>query len=378
MFESSGGCPIHSPTKVMRHGYARDERDGGVAIFDGVAVAVARGREEVSWRDVRTNPNARAAHRIRLDDAATFPIADAYGFPRIWPVHGHQRARHIALAVPLAPGSHPGAPVTPAISIAGYAKRALVGSWEIDATEWIAPAAARGLHAVRPAPGHRLHLGLDGAASICGRISVDAMASRSATRDERFRIDCGRCRSTSHVAGLQDEQLARFGALSERVGLLEAATMAQIWPRMSVREPKSFPLVLDGMVGAVIYQMPGSPDPMHVLEVLRRHTGVVSAESRSWMIEMVRPRVVAAVRQLRANGSTVSDAVDAKGLRLLRYLPAPDAADTLVSALLDHGPVPALEPMALRLAEEAGGQATDQIIRWRRIHRIAAALGGGR
>ena len=132
------------------------------------------------------------------------------------------------------------------------------------------PADVVDLVALTPLSGGRTHIGRRGdARTACGRLPL-----RGEPRP-LGRVDCLRCLRASVVADRLDQQHHSYPALVALAGPVLAAAAAQLWRRLAHRDPGMHPELLDSMVGAIAYRLPGAPEPDDVLVLVRRHLDVV-------------------------------------------------------------------------------------------------------
>jgi hypothetical protein len=238
----------------------------------------------------------------------------------------------------------------------------------------LSPAPTVGLIGCRPLAGGRIHVALFGQAmTVCGRLPV------SGALVDPGRVDCLRCRRSDELGRRFAAQLAGHDRLLEVVDPLTAAALAGWWPRLDHRDPGDLPLLLDAMAGARLHALPGAPTTDQVLRQVRRHRSVASDAVRDWAAGQARPRLEQQLRRLLldAGGDRVSAVRRELALAGALLEPA-DLAETLVTLLERHGPVPSLEPLVLDIARRAGDAASDRVQRWRRLHGVAAALQPGR
>jgi hypothetical protein len=258
--------------------------------------------------------------------------------------------------------------------LAGRHGRTGYGPWRVAGIAVVPPADVADLTACRPLSGQRIHLGVIGQRmTVCGRLPMQGDPTAPGA------VDCLRCLRSSLVVARHDRQLSHHDGLAALSDTLVAGAADRLWRRLAHRDPGTFPALLDSMVGAIVHQLPGAPSVDETLMQVRRHRDVASPAVGTWAAEEARQRLTRRLPLFAATHPTRLDAPTASQLGLASDLLDPaDAAEVLVSVLEDHGPAPALEPIALRAARRAGDTASERVVRWRRIQSVAQALGSPR
>lgn len=322
-----------------------------MGVFDGVAVAVHTDVEVV------LDPGGGF---LRLPDGSLARRTRPPGFPtRLLDASDASDGRPVLVLEPVGPevagvvGAHPGPPE-------------LGDAWRV-----VPPAVVDRLVACRPLPGPRVHLGIRGEATTrCGRLPLRGAPEPAG------RATCRSCLSDPEVAERHDVQLAEHPVLLTVLDTFTAGATDRLWVRYAHRDPGMLPALLDAMIGARELLLPGAPGHDEVLAAVRTHREVASSPVRDWAAQQARmqltavlPRLVA--RHPRSVGADVRGALD----QAVALLDPTDAAELLVGLLEEQGPAPVLESVALQAAERAGEVASPRVVRFRRRHAVAAALG---
>jgi hypothetical protein len=268
------------------------------------------------------------------------------------------------------PGSRPGPPIR-VEPLAGRRGRTGHGSWRVAEVAVVPPVHVDDLVGCRPLSGQRVHLGVVGQAmTVCGRLPMQGGPAAPGA------VDCLRCLRSTLVVGRHDAQLAHHDRLVALSDTLVAGAADRLWLRLAHRDPGSLPALLDSLVGALVHHLPAAPTVDEILVQVRRHRDVASPAVRAWAAEEARQRLTRRLPLFAATHPTRLDGPTASQLAMASDLLEPaDAAEVLVGLLEDHGPAPALEPLALRAARRAGDAASERVVRWRRIQDVARALG---
>ena len=247
------------------------------------------------------------------------------------------------------------------------------GRWWVARASVLPPVQTRGLIAATPVVGARTHLTPSGGSvALCGRVPV-----RSPLGPARS-ADCPACLRSDTLRARLDAQLAHHAALADHAGALTAGAAARWWPRLArLAGPADGP-VGDAAVGLLHHGLPGAPDIDTALTVVADQVTHVAEVTRRWAAVEVEQRLRGVLRATLPRHPRQLD-TDLHDLLATAevLLDAATLADLLVGALEELGPAIALEPVAARLAAAAGPAATERVRRWRRLQRVAAALGGG-
>ncbi len=355
-----------------------------VGRFDGVALAaVTPGQRRPDQSTAHDGPPI-----VRLPDGGRALLVQPLGMPRTLPVLAPADADGpcrtgtdawrptstdrgiVEVAVfgleppPWSASATPGRELTTAVRQRGG---------DVDRLAVLPPVVVADLVAVAPLRGGRTHLGVHGAATTaCGRLPLRGQPAPPG------QADCLRCLRAASVAERLDRQHAHYPLLVALAGPLLAGAATRLWQRLAHRDPGTHPELLDAMVGAVAYRLPGAPDTDDILPLIRRHLDAASPEVRHWAAQQSLTRLDREVRRLAVRHPTKLPPGAEQQLALNSGVMDPAAAaEVLVAALEEVGPAPALEPVALRVATRAGAEVCDRVERWRRRHRVAAALGSG-
>ena len=259
-----------------------------------------------------------------------------------------------------------------AVPLARLGEGLLADGCEVAALAWMPPVDVADLVSCRPLGGQRTHVGVRGApTTVCGRLPLQGPAGSLG------KVDCLRCLRSHVVADRLGAQLGYHGGLVALAGPLVAGVAARLWLRLGHRNPRELPALLDAMVGAIVFGVPGAPEVEATLATVHRYRQVASPPVRRWAQGHARRRLSWALRHvLPQRPQRLPEALDEE-LRVARdLLPTAEAAEVLVAALEEHGPAVAIEPIALQAAVNAGQAASPRVRRWREIHEVAGALSG--
>lgn len=354
--------------------------------FDGVALIAVGGTDDASraaGRRALVDRVARTAH-LRLADGRIVGVRRPFGFPATLPTDAGHRGGEAVVVVGLLAASPPrGSPDghaprgshgghVPSLGGLGQLAAPTATGWWVEDLAVVPPVRITDLVACRPLAGGGVHAALVGhAMTLCGRLPVrgDLVAPGA--------VDCRRCLDSEEVSARHDRQLAQHGALVELVGPLAAGVADRLWQRLGHRDAAEVPALLDAMVGAITLRVPGAPSTDTTLAHIRRHRTVASEPVRRWAAAEARERLTRGLIRSVATHPVLLDRDTQERLDLAADLVDPaQTAEVVIDVLDQHGPAPALEPVALHLATRAGDAASPRVERWRRIHQVARALAG--
>lgn len=345
--------------------------------FDGVALIAVGGTDDASraaGRRALVDRVSRTEH-ARLADGRIVGVRRPFGFPATLPPDVGDRGGEAVVVVGLLAAPPPrGAHGGHAPSLGGLRQLAAptATGWWVEDLAVVPPVWIADLVACRPLIGGGVHAAVVGhAMTLCGRLPVrgDPVAPGA--------VDCPRCLCSDEVSARHDRQLAQHGALVEFVGPFAAGVADRLWQRLGHRDAADVPALLDAMVGAITLRVPGAPSADTTLAHIRRHRTVASEPVRRWAAAEARERLTRGLIRSVATHPVVLDRDTQERLDLAADLVDPaETAEVVIDVLDQHGPAPALEPVALHLATRAGDAASPRVERWRRIHRVARALAG--
>lgn len=258
------------------------------------------------------------------------------------------------------------------VDLADLHGRTAAGPWSVGAVALVPPARTGDLQGCRPLDRGRTHVGRRGQAmTLCGRLPLrgDPVVPGA--------VDCLRCLRSDELSARHDRQVAHHGALVELAGPLTAGVADRLWQRLAHRDAAEVPALLDAMVGAIMLGVPGAPTAEATLVQIRRQRAVASGPVQRWAAAEARERLTRGLIRSAATHPVHLDPDTRERLAVAADLVDPaETAEVVVRVLEEHGPAPALEPIALHLAERAGDAASPRVDRWRRIHAVARALAG--
>lgn len=359
--------------------------------FDGVALLGVIGpgeRARAAGRDALID-RLEAHPRVLVPGHGLAQVRRPFGFPHLLPADpmgdatdGLLGATTASDAVVVLAGLAPAGELprgttrslADPVDLADLHGRTATGPWAVGAAAIVPPARTGDLQGCRPLDGGRTHVGRRGQAmTLCGRLPLrgDPVVPGA--------VDCLRCLRSDELSARHDRQLAYHGALVDLAGPLTAGVADRLWQRLAHRDADEVPALLDAMVGAITLGVPGAPTAEDTLAHIQRHRAVASEPVRRWAAAEARERLTRGLIRAAATHPVRLDPRTRERLAVAADLVDPaETAEIVVRVLEEHGPAPALEPVAMHLAERAGDAASPRVDRWRRIHAVARALTGAR
>jgi hypothetical protein len=346
--------------------------------FDGVALIAVGGTDAASRAAGRRTLVDRVARTasVQLADRRIVGVQRPFGFPPTLPPDPGSLDGEAVVVVGLRatpPHRETSREHVPSLEgLTDIAGSVGTGSWRTERVAVVPPVRLTDLVGCRPLDGGGSHLGLVGqAATLCGRLPLrgDPVAPGA--------VDCLRCLRSDEIAARHDRQVAHHGALVALTGPLTAGVADRLWQRFAHRHIAELPALLDAMVGAIILRVPGAPSVETTLPHVQRHRAVASDAVQRWAAAEALDRLTRGLVRAAAAHPVSLDRDTRERLAVVSDLVDPvETAELVVRVLEEHGPAPALEPVALHLAERAGDAASPRVDRWRRIHTVARALSG--
>lgn len=346
--------------------------------FDGVALLAVGGTDAASRAAGRHLLVDRVASTIgvALADGRVVGVRRPFGFPPTLPpdagVRGGEPVVVVGLRAAAPPRDPPRDRVPSLVEWAQVAAPTATGWWRVEDLAVVPPAQTIDLVACRPLGGGGGHAALvDRAMTLCRRLPVRGNPVAPGV------VDCRRCLRSEELSVRHDRQLAHHRALVDLVGPLAAGVADRLWQRLAHRDVADLPARLDAMVGAIMLRVPGAPSVEATLVQVRHHRAVASAPVRRWAAAEARKRLTRGLIHSVATHPVHLDRETQERLAVAADLVDPaETAEVVIGLLEEHGPAPALEPVALHLATRAGEAASPRVDRWRRIHEVARALSG--